>query len=143
MSVWWLLVHLFASSPGISPSSGLPVLPLSIRSETLWVEIASTPAERMVGLMFRDSLPENHGMLFIFDTPQILKFWMKNTLIPLDIAFIDEAGVIIDIQAMEPLDTTLHVSPKAVPYALEVNRGWFKRHGIGVGDTLRGPAFPR
>ena len=122
---------------------GLPLLPLYIKSETLWVEIADQPDTRALGLMYREYLPDSMGMFFIFESPQILRFWMKNTLIPLDIAFINEAGVIIDIQSMEPLDTTRYSSPESVRYALEVNRGWFKRNDVSVGDTVWGPAFPR
>ncbi len=142
MGILGLTLSLLSAPPAVSPA-GLPVLPLYVRSETLWVEVASTPAQRMIGLMYRDTLPDSSGMLFVFEVPQVLRFWMKNTWIPLDIAFVDEQGIIVDIQAMDPMDTTLHISPRPVPFALEVNRGWFERHGIGIGDTLKGPALPR
>ncbi len=120
----------------------LPVLPLWVHpGDTLWVEIAATEESQVLGLMFRDTLPENHGMLFVYPEPRRLRFWMKNTLLPLDIAFADENGVIVDIQQMEPLSLEEHVSPVPVRYALEVNRGWFRRHGVQVGDTLKGPAI--
>lgn len=142
MFVSLFFVHLIATQPGVS-EYGLPVLPLYVKSETLLVEIADRPDTRMLGLMYREYLPDSMGMLFIFERPQILRFWMKNTSIPLDIAFIKEDGTIIDIQTMAPFDTTLHSSPENAKFALEVNRGWFKEHGITVGDTVRGPAFPR
>ncbi len=130
------LLALFLWSPS------LPVLPLWVHpGDTLWVEIAATPETQQLGLMFRDSLPENRGMLFVYPESQQLVFWMKNTVLPLDIAFVDEAGVIREIQSMEPLSEDLHRSLEPVRYALEVNRGWFRRHGVQVGDTLKGPAL--
>ncbi len=120
----------------------LPVFPLWVHpGDTLWVEIAYTPESQVQGLMYRDSLPENRGMLFVYPESQPLVFWMKNTRIPLDIAFADEYGVIVDIQQMEPMSLEPHRSPEPVRYALEVNRGWFQRHGVTVGDTLKGPAI--
>lgn len=113
------------------------ILPLPVHAgDTLWVEVLVTPEARAQGLMYRDTLPEDHGALFVFEQPQRVSFWMKNTWIPLDIAFLDTSGVVVEIQSMEPMDLTLHRSCCAVLYALEVNRGWFERHGITVGDTL-------
>ncbi len=108
-----------------------------IGDDTLTVELAITPLERQVGLMFREYLPENRGMLFVFESEDYLTFWMKNTSIPLSIAFINPEGIIVDIQNMEPFTTTPHVSKERAIYALEVNKGWFKKHGITVGDTVK------
>lgn len=92
----------------------------------------------MRGLMHREQLPEDQGMLFVFEAAQIQSFWMRNTFIPLDIAFIDANGKIIDVQRMEPLDETRsYYSPAPVPYVLEVNAGWFERNGIKVGETVK------
>ncbi len=112
-----------------------------IKGVKIKMEIAATPAEREMGLMFRDSLPENQGMLFVFDREEPLSFWMKNTKIPLSIAFLDRDFVIVDIQKMEPLSETTHISARPAMYALEVNQGFFEKHGIGIGDTLRVKGF--
>ncbi len=118
------------------------ILPLVVHpGDTLWVEVLVTPEDRARGLMYRDTLPEDHGALFVFEHPQRVTFWMKNTWIPLDIAFMDTLGVIREIQSMDPMDLTLHRSCCPVMYALEVNRGWFERHRVDVGDTLRIPAL--
>lgn len=104
----------------------------------LKVEIADTPPSRQRGLMFRERLSEDEGMLFVFERADHLSFWMKNTLIPLSIAFIDADDKIVQIEHMEPLDEqTLHRSVTPVLYALEVNQGWFERHRINVGDRVQ------
>jgi uncharacterized membrane protein (UPF0127 family) len=100
-------------------------------------ELARTDAERSRGLMNRPSLPDGEGMLFVFEREQILSFWMKNTLVPLSIAFIRTDGRIIEIRDMEALDTTTVSSTRSVRYALEVPQGWFTRMGIEAGDYLR------
>ena len=100
------------------------------------VEIADTPEERQTGLMGRSALAEEAGMLFVFDQEQILSFWMKNTLIPLSIAYIDAEGRIVDIQDMQPLDETKHPSAEPARYALEVNQGFFEGRGVAVGDVV-------
>jgi len=88
--------------------------------------------------MFRRSLPENEGMLFVFKEPIELSFWMRNTLIPLDIAFVGPDGVILNIHQAHPLDESiLYRSAGAAKYVIETNRGWFARHGIGPGDRIR------
>lgn len=105
--------------------------------ETLSVEISSTTKDRTMGLMFRDSLPERSGMFFIFEFEARHTFWMKNTTIPLSIAFINSNYIIVDIQDMEPLSLK-ECSPRfPCLFALEVNRHWFKKHGINVGDSVQ------
>lgn len=100
------------------------------------VELAMTPAQRQQGLMFREILPLFSGMLFLFPEDQVLGFWMKNTMIPLSIAFIDAGGTIVSIQAMEPFSLEPVSSGVPVRYALEVNRGVFDRLGIRPGDRV-------
>ncbi len=90
--------------------------------------------------MFRESLPEDRGMLFDFGGETTTGFWMKDTSIPLSIAFISGEGVILDIQDMEPFSEALHQTNQRYPFAVEVNRGWFQRHGIEAGDTVQLPA---
>jgi uncharacterized protein len=105
------------------------------------VEIADTDAERQRGLMGSTALAEDQGMLFVFGGEQELSFWMKNTLIPLSIAFMDSEGRIVDIQDMKPLDDDPphYVSAEPARYALEVNQGFFEERGIKVGDRAELP----
>ncbi len=103
-------------------------------TDTVRAEVARTPEQRERGLMFRETLPEGRGMLFVFDRPEVRSFWMKDTYIPLDIAFIDETFRIVDIQQMEPRTEDPHISARPAMFALEVPRGWFAAHGIRVGD---------
>lgn len=120
---------------GASKTSGLPTI--TIDGVTMAVEIVQDIEARQHGLMNREQLPENQGMLFVFETTQILSFWMRNTFIPLDIAFITEAGEIVDILRMEPLDESKsYISSKPALYALETNAGWFESNGVKVGGTV-------
>jgi uncharacterized membrane protein (UPF0127 family) len=105
------------------------------------VEIAEDASERARGLMYRTALAENRGMLFVFPREERLSFWMKNTLIPLSVAFMDSEGRIVDIQDMKPLDDDppSYVSAEPARYALEVNQGFFEEHGVEVGDSAELP----
>jgi uncharacterized membrane protein (UPF0127 family) len=105
------------------------------------VEIADSLAEQARGLMHRTALGEDRGMLFVYDSEEERSFWMRNTLIPLSIAFMDSGGRIVDIQDMEPLDDEppSYVSAEPAQYALEVNQGFFEEHGIEVGDRAELP----
>ena len=106
------------------------------------VEIARTPAEMERGLMFRDRLPPDHGMLFLYEGERPVSFWMKNTLIPLDLIFADSSGRILQIaERAVPLSTALISSEKPVRAVLEVNGGTAARLGIAVGDRLIHPAL--
>jgi uncharacterized protein len=111
---------------------------LKIHNHVFKVEIVRTPQERARGLMYRDSLPENQGMLFVFETEQRSSFWMKNTCIPLSVAFIDRNGKILEIRSMKPFDETPIVSQSnQVLYALETNLGWFADHKIKPGSIIQ------
>lgn len=100
-------------------------------------EIAVTESDRETGLMYRSSLNESDGMLFVFAQEQKLNFWMKNTYIALDIAYIDRNGIINEIYQMKPLDTSVtYPSHKPAKYALEMNLGWFSRHKIKPGSKI-------
>ena len=115
---------------------------ITVNNTAIEVEIADTPSERERGLMYRASLKDEHGMLFIYPAPQILSFLMKNTLIPLSIAFIDTKGRIISIQEMVPQASppfTYYVSPGPAKYALEVPQGWFSMGKVSVGDMVKFP----
>ena len=125
-----------SASPDIS--SGTTVIFTTAEGDEveLAVELADTPEERALGLMNRESLGKESGMLFVWPEETSSGFWMRNTLIPLSIAFISREGVITDIQDMEPLDETLHYAPLPYVYAVEVNQGWYGDNGIGVGDDM-------
>ncbi|MDR2481544.1 MAG: DUF192 domain-containing protein [Spirochaetaceae bacterium] len=99
-------------------------------------EIARTTDERASGLMFRKSLADGSGMLFVFDDDSTLSFWMKNTLIPLSIAYINKDGVIMEIHDMKPKDLSPVQSRRPLRYALEVPLGWFDKSGVAQGDIL-------
>ena len=114
----------------------LPAVDLTVGAATVRAEVARTPLEKERGLMFRKSLGENEGMLFVYDSDQRLSFWMRNTYIPLSIAFISADGVITQIEDMRPLDERTVVSERSVRYALEANQGAFARWGAAVGDRV-------
>lgn len=115
----------------------LPTARIAIKGHALTVELASHPAARSCGLSRRSELPQNHGMLFIFPDRRPRNFWMKDTVIPLSIAFIDDSGRIFNIQDMEPLTVDKQYSSEGpASYALEVNQGWFHKNGIQVGDVV-------
>ncbi len=106
-------------------------------TDTVQAEVARTPEEREEGLMYRTELAPGRGMLFVFPDLQTRSFWMKDTLIPLDIAYIDENLRITDIQAMEPRTEDLHPSARPAMFALEVPQGWFAEQGIEAGAVAR------
>jgi uncharacterized membrane protein (UPF0127 family) len=107
------------------------------RQVPMAVEIARSDAERSRGLMFRKELKDGEGMLFIFERDQVLSFWMKDTLIPLSIAFVSSDGRIIEIRDMEPQNLNAVHSSRSARYALEVPQGWFRRAGLVPGDKLK------
>jgi len=101
------------------------------------VELARTAEERAQGLMHRKKLPDGEGMIFIFERDEQLSFWMKNTVIPLSIAFIASDGRIVEIKDMQPLDLNSVKSSRSVRYALETPQGWFNRAGVKAGDVVQ------
>jgi uncharacterized membrane protein (UPF0127 family) len=116
----------------------LPQRILTIGENKLTVEVAATPQTRETGLMNRFSLQQDHGMLFVFEAPQELAFWMKNTYIPLSIAFVDANGRILNIEDMRPQDESTHWSRGQALYAIEMRQGWFAAKGIAAGDAVGG-----
>jgi uncharacterized membrane protein (UPF0127 family) len=132
-----VLLFLFLVWVSVSHSQKIPKIPLYIHQKEIWVEVAKTPEETNRGLMGRKRLGKEEGMLFIFEKEDYHSFWMKDTLIPLSIAFIDKDGRIVWITEMKPLTLDSHVPPKPILYALEMNRGWFSSHGIKAGDVVR------
>lgn len=109
---------------------------IQINQKNIQVEIADTDQERELGLMYRKTLPAEAGMLFKFDYAMPVCMWMKNTYIPLSVAFIDHDGTIINIEKMQPLSEKIHCSKRAAKYALEMNQGWFEKNKIKKGDKV-------
>ncbi len=101
-------------------------------------EVASIPSDRAQGLMFRKKMPDGEGMLFVYPQPHITGMWMKNTLIPLSVAFIDNQGVIINIEEMKPETLDAHMAKAPAKYSLEMNTGWFKKRKLGPGTRIKG-----
>lgn len=131
------LTLIFVSAKALACPLELPVATISINGHALTVELATTPKARVCGLSKRVKLPVNHGMLFIYPTIGQRTFWMKDTHIPLSIAFVDDSGRIQSMQDMTPRQTVeRYQSLQPVRYALEVNQGWFADYGIGVGDIV-------
>ncbi len=131
------LFALVLLSGSFAYSQGLLKIPLYIQQKEIWVEVAKTPEERNHGLMEREHLNKDEGMFFIFETEGYHSFWMKDTFIPLSIAFIDKNGRIVSITDMKPRTLDSHAPPKPVLYALEMNKGWFYSQGIKAGDVVR------
>jgi hypothetical protein len=118
----------------------LPIATLTIGKHKAMAEVAITPEQRAVGLMHRFSLKPDHGMLFVFERPETQGFWMKNTFVPLSIAFIAADGRIVSIDDMKPQSEESHFSKGPALYALEMRKGWFAERGIGPGATVEGLA---
>jgi uncharacterized protein len=125
-----------------SPQLDLPRITLNAAAKKIEVQVAATDEQRAKGLMFRQHMPQDEGMLFVFEQPSKQCFWMRNTLIPLQIAFIGDDGKIVNTLEMKPLDEkTQSCSTKPVRYVLEMNKGWFSANGLKAGSQLRGQVF--
>lgn len=122
----------------VSNSAWAQFLTLSTGIHRIEAEVAHTREQRMQGLMHRKSMPSHRGMLFVFDAPSHQCMWMKNTLLPLSVAFLDERGRIINVEEMQPLSEVSHCSNRATKYALEMNAGWFQQRGLGEGTRING-----
>ena len=120
------------TSPNLKPTTiGVQPKPTpGLALQSLNLEWASTPEQRQIGLMNRANLPENSGMMFVFEQNDTYCFWMKSTLIPLSVGFIDSSGVLVQIEDMRPQTTQTHCAKQPIKYALEVNQGWFDKNRI-------------
>jgi uncharacterized membrane protein (UPF0127 family) len=132
----WLILFWAGSAWAQQPP--LPTTKLNAGIHVIQAEIAATMTARSQGLMQRKSMPQGAGMVFLFEEAATHCMWMKNTLIPLSVAFIDERGDIVNIADMQPLDETTHCANRPVRYALEMNQGWFKKRGISPGMPIKG-----
>ena len=132
------LVCFLAAACVATAHAELPTIQLRAGMHLIRAEVAADNATRMQGLMYRESLGANAGMLFIFDEAATHCMWMKNTLIPLSVAFIDEGGTIINIADMQPHSEQSHCASAPALFALEMTRGWFAERGIKAGAKLGG-----
>lgn len=126
-----------AAVPALADSP-MPLTELSIGMYRIEAEVAATQENRMVGLMQRRSMPANHGMLFVFTEQQRHCMWMRNTLLPLSVAFLDEQGRILNVEDMQPQTEDNHCAAKPARFALEMNLGWFKQKGLAAGTKING-----
>ncbi len=135
-----LFASLIVLLAGAIPAGADPLLtyPLRVGENSIRAEVANTPETRRRGLMFRTRLPASSGMIFIFPKEQRISMWMKNTFIPLSVAFIDSSGRITNIEQMQPGSKQTHSSTSPAKFALEMNQGWFKERGIKSGDVVTG-----
>lgn len=122
-------------------AQSLPAIVINAGIHNIRAEVARTPDQRSTGLMFREQLGTNDGMLFVFERPGQQCFWMKNTLVPLSAAFVADDGTVVNIEDMKPQTLDSHCSTKEVRYVLEMNQGWFAKRGIGAGTKLSGAPF--
>ena len=123
------------------PQPRLPTTPITAGMHVIQAELATTGQQQMIGMMFRKEMGANEGMLFVNPDSSPRCFWMRNTLIPLSIAFIDDDGTIVNIADMQPQSDASHCSGKPVRFALEMRQGWFAKRGISAGFRLRGAPF--
>lgn len=119
----------------------LPRIALHAGMHNISAEVAQAPGERQIGLMYRQTMPGNDGMLFVFEDAQLHCFWMKNTLLPLSIAFLADDGRIVNIEDMAPNTEASHCPKEKVRYALEMNQGWFAKRGFKAGSKVAGAPF--
>ena len=133
-----ILIALCIGLTGTAPADPLLTYPLRIRNHEIRAEVANTEASRRRGLMFRDRLGENSGMVFSYPEAGVNAMWMKNTPIALSVAFIDRNGRILNIEDMDPFSEKTHASAGDAAYALEMNRGWYRKRRIKAGDRVDG-----
>ena len=123
------------------PQTNLPRVQLQAGMHNIQAQVAVTPDQRATGLMFRREMPQHEGMLFVFEQPSVQCFWMKNTLLPLSIAFLADDGTVVNLTDMKPQTLDGHCSDKPVRFVLEMNQGWFAKRGIKPGYKLAGAPF--
>lgn len=130
---------LAAANAFAQPQPTLPRVQLQAGIHLIHAEVAADNTTRAKGLMFRERLGPNEGMLFVFQAASTQCFWMRNTLVPLSIAFVDDDGSIVNIEDMQPKTEDSHCSARPVRYALEMEQGWFRKKGLAAGARLSGP----
>jgi uncharacterized membrane protein (UPF0127 family) len=140
---WGLAAGSALGQPAGQPQLNLPVVQLGAGMHLVRAQVAQTALQRQVGLMYRQQMPPNEGMLFVFEEPSPQCFWMRNTLLPLAIAFIADDGTVVNVDEMKPQTDDSHCSAKPVRYVLEMNQGWFSKRGIKAGFRFSGAPFQK
>ena len=133
-----LLAGLASASAQDEPQTRLPRVSLAAGMHRIDAQVAQSPEERAIGLMWRRDMPQHEGMLFVFEQPATQCFWMKNTLLPLSAAFLADDGRIVNLVDMKPRTLDSHCSSEPVRYVLEMNQGWFAKKGLKAGTRLAG-----
>lgn len=141
LAVTATLLSFMATSPAQEGPQKLPTTRLTAGFHLINAEVASTPEQRAIGLMHRPTMPANDGMLFVFERAGQQCFWMKNTMLPLSIAFLDDDGTVVNIEEMKPHTLDSHCSARPVRFALEMNQGWFGKRAIKPGAKITGAPF--
>jgi uncharacterized membrane protein (UPF0127 family) len=137
LSVWFCSLAWAQGSPQLQ----LPRIQLQAGMHQIQAQVAANPDQRSIGLMHRAEMPQSEGMLFAFEQASQQCFWMKNTILPLNAAFIADDGTIVNLADMKPQTTDAHCSEQPVRWVLEMNQGWFAKRGIKAGFKLQGPVF--
>jgi uncharacterized membrane protein (UPF0127 family) len=135
---WVLGIALALAASGAAALEKFQSVQVKVGDHALKLELATTEAQHMQGLMYREKLGPDDGMLFVFDATEYQSMWMKNTLIPLSVAFLSPDGTILNVEDMEPQTLDPHMSAGPALYAIEMNKGWFARHGVKPGDKATG-----
>lgn len=133
-----LMIFVVTAVPGWAQQPQLPLLELSAGMHRIEAEVAATPESRQTGMMLRTSMPSHRGMLFVFTYSAKHCMWMRNTLVPLSVAFLDEKGRILNVEEMQPKTEDNHCASAPARYALEMNLGWFRSRGLGAGFSITG-----
>lgn len=136
--IFLMAAFLAIAVPGRAQQPQLPLLELSAGMHRIEAEVAATPASRQTGMMLRTTMAPQRGMLFVFTEVEKHCMWMRNTLVPLSVAFLDEKGRIINVEDMQPRTEDNHCALKPARYALEMNLGWFRSRGLGAGFSITG-----
>lgn len=129
-----------AQGPG-QPQMNLQRIDLTAGMYRIDTQLALNERQREIGLMFRKEMPQQEGMLFVFEQPGVQCFWMRNTLLPLTAAFVADDGTIVNLADMQPMTENSHCSAKPVRFVLEMNQGWFAKRGLKAGTKLGGAPF--
>jgi uncharacterized membrane protein (UPF0127 family) len=136
------LASLNAFGQGV-PQTQLPRITLNAGMHLIQAQVAQDFEQRQIGLMWRKEMPQNEGMLFVFEQAAVQCFWMRNTLLPLTAAFVADDGTIVNLADMKPQSDESHCSKKPVRFVLEMNQGWFAKRNIQAGYKLSGPGFSK
>src|SRR5690606_12802860 len=135
------LLSTLSAAQEMQPQMNLPRTTLRAGMHLIQAQVATTPQQRAMGLMFRREMPANEGMLFVFEQPAVQCFWMKNTLLPLTAAFVADDGTVVNLADMQPLSEASHCPAEPARYVLEMHQGWFAKGAIKPGFRLGGPPF--